>query len=171
MQGIIAFAMRFPGKLLTETMLLHGVNCQRNCLLRTAELLEHINPSIAYISTPTRPPAEPWVNKPSVKDVYNAYQIFSQHLKHIELLIIEKERQYVSTGKVETDLLNTTAVQPMTAQAVENLLGSNYAGWDVIFSLISRGLLTEVTYNGKKFYKRNHLKTYETSGKNAESFV
>lgn len=157
MQGIIEFATQFSGKLLTETMLIHKINCQRNSLLRLAEFLEHINPSIAYISTPTRPPAERWVCKPSVNEIYNAYQIFSQHLKHIELLIIEKEFKYLSTGKVADDLLNTTAVQPMTEQAVEELLNTNYAGWDVVYSLISRGLLREVFYNGKKFYKRNDL--------------
>ncbi len=69
-KGIEAFAVQFEGKLVTETMLIDGINENNASLESVAALLAEIQPAVAYIAAPTRPPAEPWVRplppKPSI---------------------------------------------------------------------------------------------------------
>jgi len=61
LDGIRAFAQSFSGILVTETMLVRGVNDTRECMQEMADFLHALQPSRAYLSVPTRPPAERWV--------------------------------------------------------------------------------------------------------------
>ena len=65
MQGILEFSKDFKGVLVTESMLLAGINDDESSLLAIAEFLERLIRQSAYISVPIRPPAEKWATLPS----------------------------------------------------------------------------------------------------------
>ena len=56
--GALTFSKAFKGTLVTETMLVRGINDHEANLKAKAEYLEQLNPAIAYIAIPTRPPSE-----------------------------------------------------------------------------------------------------------------
>jgi len=58
------------------------------------------------------------------------------------------------TGNVEDDLLSITSVHPMREEAVIGLLRKADAGWEVVEKLIKDGSLTQLEYQGRKFYMR-----------------
>ncbi len=161
LEGMLEFREEFRGKLVTETMLIDGVD-YGNEFERIAEFLEELKPDKAYIAIPTRPPAEPWV-RPAREEVINmAFQTFSEHLgeDRVEYLIGYEGNAFAFTGNVEEDLLSITSVHPMREDAVREFLRKANADWDVIEKLIGEGKLIELEYNGKKFYMRR-LKSRE----------
>jgi wyosine [tRNA(Phe)-imidazoG37] synthetase (radical SAM superfamily) len=86
LQGMLKFAKSFKGELTTETMLLRGVNDDIDRIMQVAEFLKRLEPDIAYLAVPTRPPAERV--EPATEQVINtAYQIFKERLSNVEYLI------------------------------------------------------------------------------------
>ncbi|MFZ3148395.1 MAG: radical SAM protein [Methanothrix sp.] len=154
LQGILDFAKEFKGMLVTESMLLSGVNDDEKSLQATAEFLEKVDPAIAYISVPTRPPAETWAAMPSEESINCAYQIFSAGVKQVELLVGYEGDSFDFTGNVERDLLSIAAVHPMRDAAVRKLLQQSNESWDVVERLIDQGQLVKTEYMGNSFYLR-----------------
>ena len=58
LDGILAFAKDFAGQLVSETMLVRGLNDNDGGMKEVADFLRSIEPDKAYLSIPTRPPAE-----------------------------------------------------------------------------------------------------------------
>jgi wyosine [tRNA(Phe)-imidazoG37] synthetase (radical SAM superfamily) len=154
LQGILEFATDFKGVLVTESMLLSGTNDDEKSLQSTAEFLERVDPAIAYISVPTRPPAEKWAAMPTEQSINRAYQIFCARVKHVELLVGYEGDNFDSTGNVESDLLSIAAVHPMREAAVGKLLQRFNESWDVVERLIDQGQLVKTEYQGCSFYLR-----------------
>jgi wyosine [tRNA(Phe)-imidazoG37] synthetase (radical SAM superfamily) len=154
-RGAHAFAKSYGGELVTETMLIEGVNDGSEHLSRVARLLSQLQPSIAYLAVPTRPPAEAWVRPPGEAVINQAYQIFSETVDRVELLIGYEGNAFAFTGNVEEDLLSITAVHPMRQDAVDELLARAGATWPVVRKLVAEGQLVETAYRGQTFYLRN----------------
>lgn len=154
LQGILDFSKKFKGVLVTESMLLAGMNDDCSSLQAVAEFLEKVDPAIAYISVPTRPPAEKWAKMPSEKSIFQAYQIFSSKARHVELLTGYEGDSFDLTGNVENDILSITAVHPMREAAVENFLLQSHDDWQTIQRLIDQGKLIKIEYMGNNFYLR-----------------
>ncbi len=153
LQGICDFARIYSGTLVTETMLLEGINDSEHALEQVADFLSEVKPACAYISVPTRPPAEVWARLPSYESINHAYQIFGSRLKHVELLVEYEGNSFAPTGDAEQDLLSIMAVHPLREDAVEKFLKHAGAGWNVIQRLIDSGQIVETQYGGKKFYR------------------
>lgn len=62
--GMLAFREIFAGVLVTETMLVSGVNDGVEQLRELAAFLRRLQPAVAYLAVPARPPAERWVCPP-----------------------------------------------------------------------------------------------------------
>ncbi len=154
LRGIGEFAGAYRGELITETMLVQGVNDGDDQIREVADFLAQIKPARAYISIPTRPPAEKWVKPPGEEAINRAYQILSQRISGVEYLIGYEGNAFAFTGNVEEDLLNITAVHPMREEAVGKFLERAGADWKVIQGLILQGQLIEAEYEGKRFYLR-----------------
>lgn len=153
-EGISLFAQHFIGKLVTETMLVEGTNDSEQELSGVAGFLTGIKPAIAYLSVPTRPPAEPFAVAPAENKINRAFHLFQQKLPEVELLIGYEGNAFAFTGNVEDDLLSITAVHPMREDAVEQFLQRAGSGWEVIARLIRDNKLVETAFQGKKFYLR-----------------
>ncbi|MHB8120219.1 MAG: hypothetical protein ACYDHX_16115 [Methanothrix sp.] len=154
LQGILDFSTDFKGVLVTESMLLAGINDDESSLQSVAEFLEKVDPTIAYISVPTRPPAETWATMPSEECICQAYQIFCARVKHVELLVGYEGDSFDLTGNVESDILSIAAVHPMREAAVRKFLQQANEGWEVVQRLIDGGQLVKTEYQGNNFYLR-----------------
>jgi wyosine [tRNA(Phe)-imidazoG37] synthetase (radical SAM superfamily) len=154
LEGMLQFAKAYGGELATETMLVEGVNDSDDHIKRVSEFLASLRPGKAYFSIPTRPPAEGWVRPPSEEVLNRAYQILSERIGQVEYLIGYEGNAFASTGNVEDDLLDITAVHPMREEAVRELLARAGADWSVVRKLIARGQLIDTGYEGERFYTR-----------------
>jgi wyosine [tRNA(Phe)-imidazoG37] synthetase (radical SAM superfamily) len=154
LQGILDFSKDFKGTLVTESMLLAGINDDENSLQAVAEFLEMVDPTVAYISVPTRPPAEKWATMPPEESICQAYQIFCSRVKHVELLVGYEGDSFDLTGNVESDILSIAAVHPMREAAVKKFLQQSQESWELVQRLIDQGKLIKTEYMGNNFYLR-----------------
>lgn len=153
-RGMLEFAREYKGELTSETMLIRDINDSEKEVKKIADFLTELSLSKSYISIPIRPPAEAGVKPAGERAINMAYQIFSGKLDKVELLIGYEGDNFVSSGKVEEDLLSITSVHPMRKQAVERFLRKAGAKWGVAERLIKENKLKEVEYLGKMFYLR-----------------
>jgi len=157
LKGMQNFSIDFPGRLVTETMLVQGLSIDINTLKEMANFLSSLNPAKTYLAMPTRPPAEKWVSPPAPKDINLAFQIFGEKLDQIEYLIGYEGNAFSFTGSVEEDLLSITSVHPMRESAVGEYLEKAGADWSAVYQLIAQSKLIETDYAGQKFYLRSFI--------------
>jgi wyosine [tRNA(Phe)-imidazoG37] synthetase (radical SAM superfamily) len=65
-------------RLWVEVMLVRGLNDTEEALGSMAGILQQISPDEVHIKSPTRPPAEPWVEPPDEEALRHAREIFGQ---------------------------------------------------------------------------------------------
>jgi wyosine [tRNA(Phe)-imidazoG37] synthetase (radical SAM superfamily) len=154
-EGIEKFSQHFKGDLLTETMLVKGINDFDESLKETASLVSWLDPVKAYLLIPTRPPAESWVKPPANEVINKAFQIFNERLNKVELITGYEGNDFVYTGNFEDELLSTLSVHPMREEAIKSFIAKSVAGWSILQKLLIERKLVEVEYAGKKFYQKN----------------
>lgn len=154
LDGIRIFAGVFEGELATETMLVKGVNDDEADLAEVAAFLGEIQPSVAYLAIPTRPPAERWVQPAEEEGINLAYQLLQHQVNKVELLLGYEGNAFASTGDAEQDLLSITAVHPMREDAVEQLLTKAGLNWNLVEGLLRQDKLVELQYDERRFYLR-----------------
>jgi wyosine [tRNA(Phe)-imidazoG37] synthetase (radical SAM superfamily) len=154
LEGMLEFALSFQGELVTETMLVRGLNDKSDQFQEVAMFLEQLRPAKAYLSVPTRPPAERWVEPPHEAVLNQAYQIFSEHLDRVECLTGHETTDFSFTGDPAEDILSITAVHPMRHEALEKVLQQRGADFSLVDRLLEQGKLLKLDYRGKTFYTR-----------------
>jgi wyosine [tRNA(Phe)-imidazoG37] synthetase (radical SAM superfamily) len=157
LKGMGVFSKSYTGELVTETMLVQGVNTETGRLKEMAGFLSELNPAKAYLAIPTRPPAERWVCPPAPIDIISAFKVFHEKLDQVEYLIGYEGNAFAFTGNAETDLLSITSVHPMRESAVIEILKKAGADWSQVHKLIGQGELVETEFEGQKFYLRNFI--------------
>jgi wyosine [tRNA(Phe)-imidazoG37] synthetase (radical SAM superfamily) len=153
-EGMRKFAAAYTGDLVTETMLVAGINDGKEHLRHLADFLGRLQPNHAYLSIPTRPPAEPWAQAPDEAAINRAYHTLRRRLAQVEYLIGYEGNAFAFTGDVERDLLSITAVHPMREDAVHDYLARAGAGWPMVQRLVDQGELVETEHGGHTFYLR-----------------
>lgn len=154
LEGLKRFAETFTGKLITETMLVENINDHLDQVEKNAVYLSTLDLDTAYISIPTRPPAEPRINPPGEQKIAKIYTVYANKINRVELLIGYEGDDFSSTGDVRKDLLSITAVHPMREDAVEKLLNSNKSNWTEVDKLIEQNQLVKIKYNQNYYYLR-----------------
>lgn len=154
LQGISKFATQYPGELITETMLVAGINDSEEAVTAVADFLQEIHPAKAYVAVPTRPTAEVNIAPPGEELIVQAYNIFNAKLHHVEYLIGYEGNEFAFSGDLEQDLLSITAVHPLREEAVNEMLEKAGLKWDFIQGLLDRNKLKKVQFAGKNFYLR-----------------
>jgi len=119
-----------------------------------AGFLERIEPQIAYISIPTRPPAEKWVRPAGEGVLGYAFHRFAEGLSRVEHLIGYEGNEFSFSGNPYEDILSITSVHPMRQDAVDELLAKSGDDWSVVDRLLSDGKILCNEYNGRKYYLR-----------------
>jgi wyosine [tRNA(Phe)-imidazoG37] synthetase (radical SAM superfamily) len=154
LDGIIELAKEFRGIVVTETMLIDGVN-YGNEFEKVADFLRRLKRlDKAYVAIPTRPPTEKWVRPGKEETINIAFQTFFKKLgaNRVEYLIGYEGTAFAFTGSVVDDLLGIMAVHPMRREAVKEFLRKANADWTVIENLLREGKLVELVYEGNAYY-------------------
>ena len=154
LEGIRAFARGFSGELVTETMLIRGVNDHTSQLAATAAFLEEIDPAIAYLGLPTRPPLEDWAQSPDEQTLNEAYHLFKERLPRVELLAGFSPDTFSVSGDVLQSFLNILAVHPMRESEALSFLERGGVGRNRLEALVGEGVLVRVFHEGQAFYLR-----------------
>ncbi|MBW2264229.1 MAG: radical SAM protein [Deltaproteobacteria bacterium] len=154
LNGMLEFAESYSGELVTETMLVRGVNDSDGDAAEVAEFLADLAPTKVYLSIPTRPPAQKDVQLPSENVINLYYWILRRRIDHVEYLIGYEGNAFASTGDVAEDLLSITAVHPMREEAVREFLVRAHADWSVVRGLVEQGQLVVTEHEGRRFYLR-----------------
>lgn len=154
LDGILTFAEEYRGRLTTETMLVEGLNDASEHISELGAFLARLRPSPAYLAVPTRPPTEAWVRGVTPEALSRAYGILREHVDKVECLVGSEGDAFASTGTFEDDLLDITAVHPMTEDQVRALQLKAGADESRLRVLVEQGELVETQYGGKKFYAR-----------------
>lgn len=153
-QGILQFASEYKGILVTETMLAEGINDHEDVLQQTSELIKKINPSVAYISVPTRPPAMAGIKPPKETTVNEAFQIFSNQELKVELLLGFEGTNTGYTGNAIEDIINICTVHPIREDTMKELLHKDKADSSILDSLLHNKLIKKISYKSDNFYIR-----------------
>jgi wyosine [tRNA(Phe)-imidazoG37] synthetase (radical SAM superfamily) len=159
LDGMLDFSSIYHGDLATETMLVGDLNDDDRHVAEIADFVAQLKPAKAYLTIPTRPPAEKSVQPPREASINCAYQIFSKKVGDIEYLIGYEGNAFAFTGDIEQDILGITAVHPMREEAVHELLGRANAEWPVIEKLMAQRQLVKTEYQGRTFYIRRIRET------------
>jgi len=158
LEGILGFSRKFTGKLVTETLLVKGINDDEENLRKNAVFISGLNPSAAYISTPIRPPAESWVKAADPESLNRAYQIYSGEMTNVEFLINYEGDNFSLTGDIERDILSITAVHPMRRQAVLKVIEKGKGNNSILDNLVKQGALVRKEFKGEEFFLRAFTK-------------
>ncbi len=154
LDGIRDFAAGFGGTLITDTMLIAGINDDPASLADTADFLAGIAPQTAYLAVPTRPTTVAKAHGTDEAGLTRAHQIFAARLPAVELLTGHEVGEFAHTGDARADLLAITAVHPMREDAVRQLLDRDHADWALVSGLLDQGMLKSTLYEGQRFYLR-----------------
>lgn len=154
LQGVRTFTAGYTGTLITDTMLIAGLNDSVASLTATADFIAGIAPQTAYLAVPTRPTTVKDVHGSDEAGLLRAHQIFAARLAHVELLTGHEVGQFAHTGDAREDLLAITAVHPMREDDVQRLLAEDGADWQLIETLLAAGELKALVFEGERFYLR-----------------
>jgi len=153
-QGIVDFSHTFDGKIATETMFIQDINDAPEEIERIAHFIAGLKDVKSYISIPTRPPAEKWVQSATEHAINTAYQLFKEKFIDVEYLIGYEGNAFAFTGDIEEDLLSIMSVHPMRKEAVDEFLKKANGNWAIVEKLISENRLVGTKYKNNKFYIR-----------------
>jgi wyosine [tRNA(Phe)-imidazoG37] synthetase (radical SAM superfamily) len=151
--GISSFLRNFEGTFVTETMLLKGINDSYDDIETTAKFIGSYEPSIAYLSVPTRPTAFKNIKPADESTILEAYKVFSEYVDKVELLTGYEGNSFSTSGNSKKDLLSITAVHPMREDAVFELLNKNGDSEQLLDALLKEELI-KVSYNNANYYVR-----------------
>lgn len=154
LDGFHRFVREFTGELVSETMLLGGINDTEASVAGVAAFLQEIGIARAYLAIPTRPTAESGLSMPDESALNRAFQILAAAVPGVEYLIGYEGDEFGSGGDAREDLLGITAVHPMRVSAIERLLKRTGQDWSLVQAMIDSGELTEETYRGNRYYLR-----------------
>ena len=152
--GLLEFSEGFTGKLVTETMLVKGVNDGIADLIQTSELVKQINPSVAYISIPTRPPAIASVLPADVVSINEAYQFFTEKEINTELILGFEGTETGYTGNAMEDIVNICTVHPIREDTMMELMQKDCADPTILDILLKGNYIRQVEYKSNTYYIR-----------------
>ena len=154
LHGMETFAREYTGTLVSETMLLAGINDDEAGVAQVADFLAPLPLACAYLAVPTRPTDDKAVHGPNEAILTRAYQQFTDRLAKVELLIGYEGDAFAASGDITADILSISAVHPLRRSALTELLKRNGAEWKAVQQLLDSGQLREVSYGGDTFYAR-----------------
>jgi wyosine [tRNA(Phe)-imidazoG37] synthetase (radical SAM superfamily) len=158
LKSAFQFSKIFRGKLVTETMLIKGLNDNQGELESIANYLLQVVPETAYIAIPTRPVPFDGIVAADENDILSAWMIFKDQHLTTEFLTGYEGNAFASTGNFEKDMLSITAVHPLRHDAVEELMDKSGAHKTDLNQMINIGLIRKTIYNNQIFYLRNFIK-------------
>jgi wyosine [tRNA(Phe)-imidazoG37] synthetase (radical SAM superfamily) len=150
--GIFKFRSRFHGKLVSETMLVSGINDSKTAINKLSAYLLELQPFKSYLSIPTRPPAETWVKPPDPDALQKILQLISEKLVFMDLLFLTETSDFISTGNLVEDILSITAVHPIREESLRKMVTQAKENWFIVEDLVAKHRITCLEYRGERYY-------------------
>jgi wyosine [tRNA(Phe)-imidazoG37] synthetase (radical SAM superfamily) len=154
-EGILEFARGYKGRLLTETMIVAGINDDVDSMMGLARYLGRVDPDVAYLNAPTRAPATR-VEQPADRVMARLFASLSGHVRSAGLLLPDYPLMLSGSGDPYRDLTATVAVHPLCEESVAKFLEEWKSDWTIVEDLVGRGELRRQTYGAKVFFVRGH---------------
>lgn len=152
-QGIKEFRKAFHGIIVTETMLVRDLNDSRKEGESLANFIGDLNPNVAFLALPIRPPAEDWVKSPVANSLLKMYNIFQSKIGKVEYLIDHESSDFGYDGKdIRTSILEITRVHPLREEILKQMISKVKGDEDIISELVEKHQLTKSSYRGETFY-------------------
>ena len=139
----------------TESMIVNKVNSNENHIHELAEFIAKLNPETAYISIPVRPPANENAKKPNEKTILKIFEIFSEYVPKVELLINFEDDNFIPINDIENEILKITSVHPLKEEHLESFLEKGNTDWKIVERMIKSKILKAITYEGNNYYLRS----------------
>jgi len=159
LDGMLSFKTKYPGKLVTESMLVTGLNDNEKTTRQLCSFLLKLQPSISYLSIPTRPPAEAEVTPPSPEALQAIIEICSEQVPFVELLFESEVGDFVSTGNLQEDILSITAVHPLREEPLRAMVSAAGGTWQVVEDLLADGSILTILYRDERYFFRRFKKS------------
>ncbi len=156
--NILRFRDRFQGEFITETMLVANINDSEAAIQRLSDYLVELQSFKSYLSIPTRPPAESWVEPPSPDSIRQILRIISERVPFIDLLFESEAPNFISTGNLLEDILSITAVHPLREEALRHMITQAGADWSIVEELLVSRQITCLDHRGERYYLRSFAK-------------
>jgi len=154
LDGIMEFKEIYNGTLVTETMLIDGMNDNEDELIKVAHFIVKVDPEIAYLTIPTRPTPLINIHRPEREKTKNVYRIVKSIFNNTELLDEYEGNEFSTSSETEESLISIMAVHPMRKDAVEKYLKKSNSNWKTVKKLMDEKKIKELDYDGYKFYKK-----------------
>jgi wyosine [tRNA(Phe)-imidazoG37] synthetase (radical SAM superfamily) len=154
LEGVRVFSKQYNGRLITETMLVEGLNDNERVAKANAEYLKTVKIHKAYITTPVRPPAEPWVKPPTEEKLLIVYNTYARILgaDKVELLAEPEKPFFGFTNDLVDEVARTIYVHPLPISYIYKLASERgLDGEKVVEELVGKGYAKVVEYLGKEF--------------------
>lgn len=150
--GLIDFRKMYEGKMWVELMLMGGVNDSAEALRDIAAVLESVEPDEIHISTPTRPPAEPWVELPSREGLERASSIFGGVARVLEPVAVDVESGV--DGEIADAVATIVSRHPLREDELVRTLGHWVPGrvFETLAQLAESGKFQVIDRHGKRFW-------------------
>jgi wyosine [tRNA(Phe)-imidazoG37] synthetase (radical SAM superfamily) len=152
LKGIREFRWKYSGELVTETMLVSGVNDSNYSINLLIDFLVTLVPFKSFFSIPVRPPAEGWVKLPDSRVIEDLLRRAIQDYPFFDFLIDAEVGDFSSTGELASDILGITLVHPMREVALKEMVSHAQGDWSVVESLLDSNQLEVVEYRGERFF-------------------
>ncbi|WP_068805976.1 radical SAM protein [Thauera phenolivorans] len=154
LSGIKRFAREFEGQLVSETMLIAGMNDGIEDCRALARFMGEAGIGRAYLAIPHRPPAVSGIRGPDESVVLQAHQILSTQGVEVELLTQYEGDVFAFGGDLPAEILAISAVHPLRESVVRALAEKAGAGMEVVEGLLASGDLRRLEHEGETFYLR-----------------
>lgn len=150
--GLMEFRKDYGGHLLVEVMLVAGINDTPDALRDLSLLLDRVEPDAVHIATPTRPPAESWVNQPSPESLERASSLLGGGTRILRSL--ETDLISGSDEEIEDAVINIVSRHPMQEAEIVRTLARWSPGQVVktLDTLSDAGRICVVERLGRRFW-------------------
>jgi wyosine [tRNA(Phe)-imidazoG37] synthetase (radical SAM superfamily) len=152
--GIERFATEFGGRLVSETMLVDGLNDGGEDIAALGRFIAATRIGRAYLAIPHRPPAVAGVRAPDEALVLRAFRTLTEQGIEVELLTAYEGDVFAFGGDLRAEILAISAVHPLRTSAVQALLQKGGGSMALVDELLAAGELHRLEHAGEVFYLR-----------------
>ncbi|MGD9870657.1 MAG: radical SAM protein [Thauera sp.] len=152
--GIQHFAAEFDGQLVSETMLVAGLNDGAEDIAALGRFISAAPIERAYLAIPHRPPAVAAVRAPEERVVLRAFRTLAGQGVETELLTAYEGDAFASGSDLRAEILSISAVHPLRTSAIQALLENGGGSMALVDELLAAGELRRLEYAGEVFYLR-----------------
>lgn len=158
LDGMLSFRKKYCGELVTETMLVAGLNDNEKAARQLCAFLLELQPFKSYLSIPTRPPAESAVTPPTPDALREIMRVCSDQIPFMDFLFETEVGDFISTGNLVEDILSITAVHPLREESLREMVSKAGGTWKVVEELLASDAIASVLYRDERYYLR-HFKS------------